>query len=162
MPGTFSPPPTSKETAGQRSRHASRHVRDACAVMHVGIANPRWRRKRSRHSPFPSRCMHKPQFHVSGKRPMDGCLHPVVVRKCNQYVHITVEHWSHCFLTKVRAWMSIYTPYLTMHFNNDPSSNFSKSMLIQWVTLCFATHMTSLWCPVRWSYGWHGPCRPRR
>ena len=26
-------------TAGERSRHASRHVRDARAVMHVGIAN---------------------------------------------------------------------------------------------------------------------------
>ena len=39
MPGTFSPPPTSKETAGYRSRHVSRHVRDARAVMHVGIEN---------------------------------------------------------------------------------------------------------------------------
>ena len=34
MPGTFSLPPTSKETASLRSRHAR-------AVMHVGIANPR-------------------------------------------------------------------------------------------------------------------------
>ena len=33
MPGIFSPP------AGKRSRHASRHVRDARAVMHAGIAN---------------------------------------------------------------------------------------------------------------------------
>ena len=32
IPGTFSPPLTSKETASQRSRHASRHVRD---VTHV-------------------------------------------------------------------------------------------------------------------------------
>ena len=38
------------------------HARD---VMHVGIANPRWRGKRSRHS----RCMRNPQFYVSGKRP---------------------------------------------------------------------------------------------
>ena len=48
-----SPPPTPsqlKETASYRSRHASRHVRDARAVMHVGIACPRWRGKRSRHS----------------------------------------------------------------------------------------------------------------
>ena len=43
MPGIFSPPPTSKETAGKRSRYASRHVRHARAVMHVGITNPRWR-----------------------------------------------------------------------------------------------------------------------
>ena len=42
MPGKFSPPPTSKETASKGSRHASRHVRDTRAVMHVGIANPRW------------------------------------------------------------------------------------------------------------------------
>ena len=34
--------------------------------MHVGIANPRWRGKRSRHS----RRMRNPQFYVSGKRPM--------------------------------------------------------------------------------------------
>ena len=64
MPGTFSPPPTSKEAASQRSRHASRHVRDARAEMHVGIANPRWRGKRSRHS----RRMRNPQFYVSGRR----------------------------------------------------------------------------------------------
>ena len=50
MPGTFPPPPISKETNSQRSRHASRHVRDARAVMHVGIAHLRWRGKRSRHS----------------------------------------------------------------------------------------------------------------
>ena len=34
--------------------------------MHVGIANPRWREKRSWHSPH----MRNPQFYVSGKRPM--------------------------------------------------------------------------------------------
>ena len=46
----FLPPPTSKETARKWSWHASRHVRDARAVMHVGIAYQRWRGKRSRHS----------------------------------------------------------------------------------------------------------------
>ena len=40
-PGAFSPPPTSKETANKRSRHASRRVRHALTVMHVGIANSR-------------------------------------------------------------------------------------------------------------------------
>ena len=35
--------------------------------MHVGIANMRWRGKRSRHS----RRMRNPQFYVSGKRPME-------------------------------------------------------------------------------------------
>ena len=42
--------PISKESASYRSRHASRHVRHARAVMHVGIAYLRWRGKRSRHS----------------------------------------------------------------------------------------------------------------
>ena len=32
MPGTFSPPPTSKETVSYLSRHASRNVRDACDI----------------------------------------------------------------------------------------------------------------------------------
>ena len=66
MPETFSPPPTSKKTACWWSQHASRHVRDARAVMHVGIANQWWRGKRSQHS----RRMRNPQFVVSGKRPI--------------------------------------------------------------------------------------------
>ena len=63
---TFSPSTSSKETASLRSRHASRHVRDAHDVMHVGIANPQWREKSSCHS----RCMRNPQFGVSGKMSM--------------------------------------------------------------------------------------------
>ena len=39
----FPPPPISKETVSWRSRHASRHVRHARAVMHVGIACLWWR-----------------------------------------------------------------------------------------------------------------------
>ena len=39
----LSPPPILNETASWQSRHESRHVRRARAVMHVGIANPRWR-----------------------------------------------------------------------------------------------------------------------
>ena len=62
MPGTFSPPLTSKETASKRSLHASRHVRHARAGMHVGIVNQRWRGKRSRHS------RRNPQFYAPGKR----------------------------------------------------------------------------------------------
>ena len=66
VPGTFSPPPNSMETASLRFRYASRHVRHAHAVMHVGIAKSRWRWKRSRHS----RRMRNPQFYVSEKRSM--------------------------------------------------------------------------------------------
>ena len=47
-------------------RHTSQHVRHARVEMHVGVANPRCRGKRSRRS----RRMHNPQFYVSGKRPM--------------------------------------------------------------------------------------------
>ena len=66
IPGTLSPPPTSKVTATYRSRHASRRVSHARAVMHVGIANRRWRGKRSWHSWR----MRNPCFDVSGKRPI--------------------------------------------------------------------------------------------
>ena len=45
---TFSQPLTSNESASERSRHASRHVRHARPVMHVGTANPRWWGKHSR------------------------------------------------------------------------------------------------------------------
>ena len=55
-----------KEAASWRSRHASRHVRDARVVMHVGITNLQWRGKRSRHS----QRMRNQQFYVSGKRPI--------------------------------------------------------------------------------------------
>ena len=71
IPGTFSPPLISKETASYRSRHASRHVRHARAVVHVGIATLQWQGRRSRHS----RRMRNPHFYVPGKRPMDESLH---------------------------------------------------------------------------------------
>ena len=70
IPVTFSLPPTSKETTSLRSRHASRHVHHTRVVMHVEIANPRWRGKRSRHS----RRMRNPQFCAAGKRPIPGVL----------------------------------------------------------------------------------------
>ena len=42
-------------------------MRDARALIHVGIANPRWHGKRSRHL----RRMRNQQLYVSGKRPVD-------------------------------------------------------------------------------------------
>ena len=53
---------------GMRSHHASRHVRDARAVMHAGIANPQWRGKHSQHSLH----MRNQQFYVSDKRPIES------------------------------------------------------------------------------------------
>ena len=57
-------PDTLKETASYRPLHPSRYVRDARAVMHVGIVDLRG--KRSRYS----WCRRNPQFYVSGKRSM--------------------------------------------------------------------------------------------
>ena len=68
MPRTFPSPPTSKETASYRFRHASRHVHHTLAMMHVGIAKPRWRGKHSRRY----RRMCNRQYYVSGKRPIAG------------------------------------------------------------------------------------------
>ena len=106
--GNAFPPLTSKETAIQQSRHASRHVRDARAVRHVGIANPRWRIKRSRHS----RRMRNPQFHVSDKRPVTTAarwhvpwlcmVHSVPVTKLSCGYHFTIPYnngaWPAAFL----------------------------------------------------------------
>ena len=64
--GNVFPPPTSRETASLRARHASRHMRHARDLMHVGIANLRWRGKRSRHS----RRMCNRQLYVFSKRPI--------------------------------------------------------------------------------------------
>ena len=73
MPGSFSPPPTSKKAANKRSRHTSRHVCHARTVVHVAIAKPQWRGKRSPHS----RPMRKYKFYVSGKRPLERRNHEV-------------------------------------------------------------------------------------
>ena len=56
-------------TVGKRSRHASRHVRDA--LLTSGFL---WSRRRGKHSRH-SRGMRNPQFYVSGKRPMSWRLH---------------------------------------------------------------------------------------
>ena len=71
MPGTFFP-----ANVGKRSRHASRHVRHARAVMHArsltsGFLWSRWQGRRFPHS----RHMRNPKFYVSDKRPMDTICH---------------------------------------------------------------------------------------
>ena len=64
LPGKFFALPIS--IASLRFRHA----RDARAVMHIGIANPQRREKRSRHS----RHVHNPQPYASDKRPIEWSL----------------------------------------------------------------------------------------
>ena len=46
--------------------------------MHAGIANPRWRGKRSRHSGG----KRNTQFYVSGKRPMDSVVRLSIEQQC--------------------------------------------------------------------------------
>ena len=75
-------------------------MRHARAVMHVGIANPRWRWKRSR----PSRCMRNPQFYVSDKRPIHvryGLCKTTVNEMFGvkfwtyQVIRFNILHWCH-------------------------------------------------------------------
>ena len=80
MSGTFSP-----VTAGKPSRHPSRHVRNAGAVMHAGrFLLSRWRGKRSRHS----RRMRNPQFYVSGKRSITKNSQPKQRKAEQNEVHV--------------------------------------------------------------------------
>ena len=92
--GNIFPATNLKETAGKQSRHASRHVRDASAVMHVRITNPSWRGKRSRHS----RRMHNPQFYVSDKRPLASSAHVTTLylgKFCCKFKDLP---WQHLFI----------------------------------------------------------------
>ena len=101
MPGTFSPPQISKETASLRSRH----VRDARAVMHVRIANQQWWGKRSRHF----RRMRNPQFCLSGKRPIVPHSQGEPVKTAtlqnghNQNGHTEWDHYQNGHTTLVKT-----------------------------------------------------------
>ena len=95
MPGMPSLSTTSKETTSYWTRHASRHVRHARAVMHVRIDNPRCRGKRSRHS----RRMRNPCFYVSGKRPITrpskrtgiSCLYHILLWCIYVWIYIYIH-----------------------------------------------------------------------
>ena len=77
-------------------------MRHARAVMHVGIAYPRWRGKRSRHS----RRMRIPQFYVSGKSPMESTQY--LQATC----HFSVRYILYC--QDQCIWMLTLSP-LTKH-----------------------------------------------
>ena len=91
--------------------------------MHVGIASPRWRGKRSRHS----RHMHNPQFYVSGKRPIllkNIC--PLVTSfyasmTClTNYGVILTHHWDLLPLSNFTdKWYPILTPNACSHNECD-------------------------------------------
>ena len=94
----FPPPPISKETASYLSRHASRHVRDARAVMHVGIAYLRWRGKRPHHS----RRMRTRDFAYLARGP---CPRQTSVHRRRRSLWARphrvwdIRHWPHCICT---------------------------------------------------------------
>ena len=56
----------SQKLVNDPSMHHGTCVTHARAVMHMGFANPCWRGKSSQYSPR----MRKPQFYVSGKKPI--------------------------------------------------------------------------------------------
>ena len=136
MRGTFSPPPTSKETPSWRSRNASRHVHHARAVMHVGIANPRWRGKRSRHS----RRMRNPQFYVSGKRPIryaHGLLCLVYVWLYHQLLSVWFIYPYHSILLH---------RHMGNHIIAQVSLKESRRMCVEWLIPNQKAHKSSKSC----------------
>ena len=66
MPGTLSPPPRVCDPDKHHGTCITRVPWCMPGLLTSGFLRSRWRGKRSRHS----RCMRKPQFNVSGKRPM--------------------------------------------------------------------------------------------
>ena len=99
----FPHPPTSNETVIQRSRHASRHVRHARAVMHVGIAYLWWRGKRSRHS----RRMRTRNLTYLARGPLSTCFR-IPYRRCSQ---IATEKPSIIFVPNDLRYMRIVLQY---------------------------------------------------
>ena len=65
------------------------------AMMHVGLANPWWQAKPSRHF----RHMCNPQFYVSGKRPME--VMPINVTSGNHGLLAHVTYWFICALLEL-------------------------------------------------------------
>ena len=110
MPGTFSPPPTSKETASKQSRHASRHVHDARAVMQIGIANLRWRGKRSS---IPGACaFHNFTYLVRGPWSRDSVSKSSYawdMRTDTTRPHSTIRCQAICVISSIiKCWFRIY------------------------------------------------------
>ena len=109
MLGTFFTPLTLKETASKQFWHALRHVRDARAVMHVGIGKPRWREKRSRQF----RRMRYPQITYLVRGPLDASepskykIHP------NACTHVTHSAILCCGLVPKQ-----FTPVLHGYFTD--------------------------------------------
>ena len=129
----FPPPPISKETASKRSRHASRHVRDARAVMHVGIACLRWRGKRSRHS----RRMRIRKFAYLARGPWQAMLIGVVntticVRYKRVYIYFPISTLSDS-LNKIQ--LSIITPMIKVSLSVLGPIKFNISWVFKYLRL---------------------------
>ena len=124
MPGTFSPPP----------RLGDPDMHHGTCVTHVpwcmpgsltsGFHSNRWRGKRSRHS----RRMRKPQFYVSGKRPMCWSLFV-----CHWALHAV------CFISTIWSWcIIVFTLKGAGSGSKYPRKLLSKASLndLSWIT-CF-------------------------
>ena len=111
---------------------ASRQVHDARAVLHVGIANPRWRGKRSRHS----RHMCNPQVYVSGKRPMVISNLLVYLYACFYKLRVT----SNCYRTPTAfrtVWFNVFRTQTPIYWTIISSfrDNFLLAIIFMWISV---------------------------
>ena len=127
-------------TVGLRSRHESRHVRDARDVMHAGIANGsflgsrRWR-KRSRHS----RRMRNPPFYVSGKGLLDQIIFTNTIAsliRSGTFMICSLDKWKIFLFAGIFACINVL---------------FIESLR------CFVAGFISLiWCTLLWNISYFG------
>ena len=105
----------------QGNRLISYHgVRQARAMVHAGIANLRWRGKRTRRS----RRMRKPQFYASGKRPIE----------------VITEGYTHHFQS-ITPWQFIPASNLSI----QPRDNTIPGNLSGFVIVKFLSNHLALW-----------------
>ena len=106
--------------AGYRSRHASRHVRHARAVMHAGTDNSRFPLKWTPGKTFPAFPAHaKPailricqEAHYTSTCPLDYPLHPIYA------LSIIVYAPSSCMYDTLEVFLFLYTCICSSPFSD--------------------------------------------
>ena len=90
-------------------------MHNARALIHVGIANPRWRGKRSRHS----KRMRIPQFYISGKRPIPW-------KSGKHRFHIRVPGFQMSHIRAETKWLIFGTRHSRVNFLYDNCCIFTQ------------------------------------
>ena len=130
MPGTLSPWSTSRKPLV--SDPCVHHAR---ALMHLGIAKPRWREKRSRHSWR----MRNPPFCISGKRSMPW-HHCVQAKKIGWHLRPFGNSATCCQHSAMVAYISHESPRQLLHVscNAEP------------ILAYYDVFATTLYCQCQW------------